>query len=159
MAKLKDPDMTKHYEELAERYLNCLKYRLKQDGAEFRDQIVEWFGKWLVAKPKRISRYEAADLKLVDEFIDFAWASIKDSSVPMPPAEEPEAKQLREPRARNNWWGQAEAGGAINWREVARQIAQAPPANAVGIDNIGIQQAGQLVFDPDVPGNWRVVNR
>ena len=139
-------ELTKRYEELGLRWLNYLKFRLKQDGATFRNEIVEWFGKWIIAKPKRVTRYEACDFKMLDDFLDFAWPSIMDPKVPLPvePAEPQKAagpaRAVPTPRRNNNWWGNAEeagrvifeggraAGRAIDWQAVQRQIfEQAPP--------------------------------
>lgn len=158
MATLKKPDaeMTKHYEELALRWLNFMKFRLAQDGATFRDQIVEWFGRWIVCKPSRITRYENADFKMLDQFLDFAWPSIMDPSVPLPP--EPEEAKKVVARA-GNWWGDDIGRGImqdaqrIDWHAVAQRARQQAPEQQFVI-NAAAQQGQQWVV-MDENGNWR----
>lgn len=120
MATLKKKSVytTQHWEDLGNKFTNYLKYRLSQDGAEYRQEILEMFAVWLQKEATyRITRYERADLKLVDEFIDYAWPTIKDPTVSLPP--EPKPYHQR--------------GDA--WEAIAQQIRNVPAAN-VRVDNI-----------------------
>lgn len=129
-------DLEKKWSELGDRFIACLKFKLKQDGVEeMPSGIVNKFGVWLANRTSRVKRYEAEDMRLVDEFLDAAWACVQNPNLPLP-VEGPEPPAPATP-APNRL---ARAAAAINWQEVAHQQVE-------------------VVFDPNVQGNWREVNR
>lgn len=160
-------DVTKKYEDLALRWLNFLKFRLAQDGATFRDQIVELFGKWLIAKPSRITRYEDADFKMLDEFLDLAWPAIMDPKVPMPPEPAVPKKAAGPARQAPNWWagnddpgrvvfqGARVAQAGVDWAAINRQLHEQQAQ--MDMEFVRNNAAGQqwIVFDQ----NGNPVNR
>jgi hypothetical protein len=117
------------YEALGKKFINCLKFKLSQDGAAYEQRHLEAFGKWLSAKTRRVARYEKADMLLVEEFIDFFWPWIMDPQKPLP-VDAPEPPVVRPARA---------PGPHIDWHAVARAAGVAP---AVANQVIAQEQAG-----------------
>ena len=150
MATLKKK-IDEQLEQLAQRFLTYLKHCLSQDGVAFRDDMVILFGKWLLAKSKRVTRYEQGDMRLVDQFLDFAWPCIVDPSKSLP-EEAPEPKKVVPHAALGG-----RAQGAIDWAAFYNQVNA--PNQAVRIDNIPVADGRVRVeWDPEV-ADWHILNQ